>query len=322
MSATAPKEVWDEAMRKAGYASARELAEAVGVTEKSLERWMKGISHPRHKEDVDTLADLLYIDAEILFPGWQPTVLRGKDEEDIPPLRAAMLRAGYETIHSFAAAVGVFPTAIKNWMRGSVPREDDTVYRVAGLLNVAPTDLWPDWKPSTNPFKQKIFDAGYPTVTAFARKIGIAVVAVDNWIHDGAIPRSDATVYKAAELLHTDPHELWPDWEPRPKQKTPEYIASHFPRSDHGVTQARSTPDTIAPGMEDMRRNAQVYVGQRFVMIHPTKEGTVRKPGIVVECAPCWFRVQYDCGWCECFHYQCRIDQTEAKHFRKPAQNA
>ena len=224
----------------------------------------------------------------------------------VSPFRTALEKSEYRSATHFAEAAGLMPQRVLDWCDGygKIPRDDMLAYKVAGLLHVAPTDLWPEWEPSDNFFARKIREAGYESVSDFARVTRYGA-AVDKWVHNGNIPREDHTVLHVAKLLHVEPNELWPDWQPRTKRS----------KLQHGIIpQTSATPRNAA----EIREKACVWVGRRFVMHYPTKDNYVTKPCTVVECAPYWFRVEYDAGGCECFHYQCRIDKTESKYFRTP----
>lgn len=223
------------------------------------------------------------------------------------PFRKAVKSAGYKSVKAFCEAARITLGAGERMARnGQIPKDDAVTYRVAGLLDVAPTDLWPDWQPCRNPFAQAIYDAGFETLSDFGRAANVPQSVVNMWVNNGTVPRYDETILKAAELLRVEPTVLWPTWTPRPTKNQSKQ------RTLYGID---VYPDRTKMRMDEMRRNANVYVGQRFVMTYVTKEGKVRRPGTVVECAEHWFRIQYDSGWCECFHYQCRVGK-ECVHFR------
>lgn len=261
MSGATTIAAWEEAMQKAGYFSMSAVAREVGVTTRTLIKWADGTMSPRHREDIDRVAAVLCVDAEKLFPGWVPASLRTVAARAKGPLLEMIVKAGYESIAPFAKKALDTSDSIADWASGKLPSRDEDAYRVAGLLDVAPTDIWPDWQPGRN------------------------------W--------GMRTKIKAEEKAERQ----------KARKSTRSYVR-------HGVI----VFDDDAPGihgMEEIRRKANVHVGQRLVMTYPTKDGAVRWPGSVVECAPYWFRVRYDAGWSECFHYQCRIDQTEGAYFRR-----
>ena len=223
-----------------------------------------------------------------------------------------MQNAGFKSLRAFREAAGVSEVMARKMSReGEAPKDDVVTYRVAGLLNVAPTDLWPDWQPCTNDFARAIYAAGYTTISEFARACNVAQNVVDKWVNRGVVPRSDDTVERVAKLLHVEPTVLWPTWAPRPIPHSRQMDVQRQ-MLKFGVDKAGMQRMT----MEELRASAGVYVGQRLLIVYPQKEWTPSLLATVVECGRSWFRVQYDIGWCECFHYQCRIDRSEGKHFR------
>ena len=310
-----------EAMRKAGYATVADLASAMGTSVSAVRRWVDGRGTPGTLAHAQEMADLLFLDFEVLFPDWRPLGARHKPEEELSVFHRAMVNAGYGTVLAFADALGVNPGTATAWINGVVPRDDVYVYRAAGLLNVAPTDLWPHWAPETNVFRRYMQQAGLNTVD-LAAKAGVSQATVDAWIHSGHIPWSDKVVLRTAELLQADPNTLWPEWRPRSvriAELNERKLAGNrtsmpeMPRLRHGL----EWQDLGGDAMTAMRQRANVHIGQRFAMTFTTKEGVVRRHGTVVQCAENWFRVKYDAGWCECFHYQCRVG-SESSHFRPP----
>lgn len=226
--------------------------------------------------------------------------------------RSVMHDAGYKTLHAFCVAARLSEVMAKKMTeKGEAPKDDIVTYRVAGLLNVAPTDLWPDWKPCANDFARAIYAAGYETISGFARACNFAQNAVDKWINRGVVPRNDETVERVAKLLHVEPRVLWPTWKPRPKPVRRQ-LDTQRQMLKIGVDQAKRSHMT----MEELRASAGVYVGQRLMIICPQKEWIPNLLATVVECRSNWFRVKYDVGWCECFHYQARISRSESGHFR------
>lgn len=134
---------------------------------------------------------------------------------------------------------------------------------------------------------------------------------MDKWVNRGVVPRNDDTIERVAKLLHVDPTVLWPTWTPRPKP-APRQIDVQRQMLKFGVDQAGMQRMT----MEELRASAGVYVGQRLLIVYPQKEWTPSLMATVVECRRNWFRVKYDIGRCECFHYQARISQPECGYFR------
>lgn len=312
-------DAWMEAMRNAGYKSQIELARAVQVSHKALSAWVRGIRQPADFEIAKRIADLLHVDVQVLFPDYVSQRLRRFRHT---PFGKALIKCGYRSISEFADAAHAEYHDVAQWALGeNYPRNDEAAYFIAGLLDAAPTDIFPGWKPCESHLERKIYGAGYDTIAHFAQAVCIPASRIYNWINDGDCPLNDKDALCVAKMLDSDPTELWPGWKPHKKATE---------QKDEGPNEAKYNPRIKQDlndghnrhGMDDMRHNANVCVGKRFVMHYPTKEGAVNRPGTVVECNPYWFRVQYDAGWCECFHYQCRIDQTEAKHFRKPTQNA
>ena len=326
MSAETQYDVWMEAMRKAGYQTQTELAQAANVSNKTLGGWIRGTAQPATLESAEQVADLLYVDVKTLFPGFVPTRLRRYSHT---PFGKALIEHGYHSVTEFAHKAHVEYQSALRWAQGyAYPRNDRETFFIAGLLDAAPTDLFPDWKPCESPLERSIYEAGYHNIAQFAQAARVPASRVYNWISMGNCPEDDTITLRVAEMLKAKPTEFWPNWKPREEKPSDNKSAQkpdktgvikYEPRVDHGLGEMHIP---LRDGMADMRRNANVWVGKRFMMHYPTKEGTVKRPGTVVECSPFWFRVKYDAGWCECFHYQCRIDQTEAKHFRKLAQNA
>lgn len=319
MTAQERKDMVVKAMRKAGYATVADLASAMGMSESAVRRWVDGKGTPVNRGHAMLMADLLFLDFDVLFPDWRPLAARYRPDVELTAFQRVLANAGYGTVLGFAEALGVTLGTARAWINGAVPKDDEYVYRAAGLLNVAPTDLWPHWVPETNVFRRYMKQAGLRPMD-LADKLGVSQATVDAWIHSGKMPWSDRVVLRCAELLEADPNELWPEWEPRPermakinKRKLEENRTStpDMPRLLHGLELA----DLGGDGMAVMRHKANVHVGQRFMMTYTTKEGAVRRPGTVVECADNWFRVKYDTGWSECFHYQCRVG-SERSHFR------
>lgn len=325
MSAETQYDVWMEAMRKAGYNTQTELAQAANVSNKTLGAWIRGTTQPSSLENAEQVADLLYLDVKTLFPDFVPASMRRYSHT---PFGRALIEHGYHSMTEFSDKAHVEYHSAVRWAQGYAhPRNDQEMYYIAGLLDAAPTDLFPDWQPCESPIERRIYELRYHNIAQFAQAARIPASRVYGWISTGNCPEDDAVALRVAEMLKVEPTELWPEWKPReekknskPTRKPDKAVAVRYtPRADHGLNEMY-TP--IKRGMDDMRRNANVWVGKRFVMHYPTKEGAVNRPGTVVECGAYWFRIKYDAGWCECFHYQCRIDQTEGKHFRKPAQNA
>lgn len=221
--------------------------------------------------------------------------------------RKAVKSAGYKSVKAFCEAARITLGVGERMARdGQIPKDDAVTYRVAGLLDVAPTDLWPDWQPCRNPFAQAIYDAGFETLSDFGRAANVPQSVVNLWVNNGTVPRYDETVHKAADLLHVEPNVLWPTWKPRPARNQSKR------RSFYGID---IYPDRTKMMMDEIRRKADVHVGQRIMITYPQKEWTPNLMCTVVECRDNWFRVKYDIGWCECFHYQCRISK-ESAHFK------
>lgn len=58
-------------------------------------------------------------------------------------LKAARIRAGYESAQSFAHVLGIEPPAYRKYERGAAEPNFETLTRICELLNITPNDLLP-----------------------------------------------------------------------------------------------------------------------------------------------------------------------------------
>lgn len=231
--------------------------------------------------------------------------------------------ARYRGAEHFAESAQISVSALRRWMKwDTVPMYPDVAQRVAEMLNSTVEDIWPGYKPraAQPPVEQnkpqaqitlaeRIQQAGM-TINEVASKLHVSPRTIRGWSDFGYYPQKAETVWHIAGILQCAPTDIWPDWEEgKHHSKSPAKGASS------AWSRGWSDADLTGDVMEGMRRKANVHVGQRFVMTYPGLEYGNNLPCTVVELGENWFRVKYDAGWCECFHYQCRVGKERA-YFR------
>ena len=318
------KELFRDLMTRAGYETHEELAAAIGIPPSTICKWIYGKRSPRYRADAEAIADALYTDVETLFPGWMTQT--NHDTTESISMSRAIADAGYETVEEFAEAAGVVAQTARRWLRPDCPPTPIMAYKVSGMLNVAPSDLWPKFGAQDSPLMDAIMDNGFGSVKAFADVAGIPVPTITSWITRDCKPHKE-TAERCARILRTSVQRLFPrhTWESkceRRKRLEEEELEELEPII---VTRRRNDPldyeNLAGDAMSELRRKANVWVGKRFVITTHYKDGTLRRPAVVVECQDRWFRVRYAKGYCECFSYQSRLHESERRCFRVPAKD-
>ena len=325
MIAPEQKALFFELLYRAGYSSPDELATTLGVPGSTVRGWIFDGRHPRRREDAEDVADALYTDVETLFPGWKPVSMRKIDGDGNFMLRA-MADAGYDSITSFADKLGVSANTAARWTDENNPPAPLMAYKIAGLLNVATSDLWPKLDSIECPLMEALVDAGFESVSAFCRDASIPIPTFTSWVSSNCKPRREAAE-RCAKVLGTTVQRIFPmhNWdEDKDKQSSlgkaregenPEPVGFKVMRRK---TDPLDNEDLGGDGMSEIRRKADVWVGRRFVITTHHKDGTLRRPAVVEECQDRWFRVRYAKGYCECFSYHCILHDSECKCFRSP----
>ncbi len=159
-------------LRKAIWESGKRLediAEAVGVDAKTVERWTAGrVPHWRNRL---AIAHLLGCHAHDLWPPAPPTTSSRTPPADLgnDALRRAM-HLHRATEDDLAQTAGVHPRTVHRWLAGRLPKRTHR-RAIARLLGEAEYALWPQLLGTLRPQATRELHAIYPTRSALRRTI-------------------------------------------------------------------------------------------------------------------------------------------------------